>query len=363
MKQQLLFALLLTCFGILSSSAQSPIVLNNPSFEDIPRPGKPPKGWTDCGFRGETPPDVQPNPVFSVEKPAFERATYMSMVVRDNNTWERAGQQLSSPLLAGQCYLLRANLAISEIFISVSRVTEEVANYNTPVVFRIWGGKVDCGQGMLLVETDVIDHFDWREYTFLLQPKVDLNFLTLEVYYSEKNSPPYNGNLLIDNLSDIIPSDCDVLSDPDLNQKFAYTSNNLDDRDLDTLFFPEIRNPEHLESIILEEGPKILPFGEAQIDRSFYRTPDGEAHYQNPSIHKIARGLEAFPEIGIMLVVREASDTYGTNNRVIQIQQAFLDAGISNDRIVVRTYNKKDKSRDWILNKKDCPVLIRYIQL
>lgn len=40
------------------------IHLNNPSFEDVPRPGQAPKGWYDCGdinFPLETPPDVHPN--------------------------------------------------------------------------------------------------------------------------------------------------------------------------------------------------------------------------------------------------------------------------------------------------------------
>lgn len=44
------------------------ITLKNPSFEDIPKHSRTPHGWFDCGFTGETPPDILPTPglTFSV---------------------------------------------------------------------------------------------------------------------------------------------------------------------------------------------------------------------------------------------------------------------------------------------------------
>ncbi|MEO6130368.1 MAG: hypothetical protein ABIQ02_00875, partial [Saprospiraceae bacterium] len=86
--------------------AQEAVMLENPSFEDIPRAGgqstAPIKGWHDCGltkFHGETPPDIHPVPTsaWEVSKPAYDGNTYLGMVVRYNDTYESLSQALSSP--------------------------------------------------------------------------------------------------------------------------------------------------------------------------------------------------------------------------------------------------------------------------
>ena len=105
---RLRIVVLLGClFGMCTGlqAQEEPIKLTNPSFEDLPHHSKPPRGWIDCGFDGETPVDVQPNGTFSVTKPAAEGNTYIGMVVRDNDTWEAVSQRLSRPLQAGQCYV------------------------------------------------------------------------------------------------------------------------------------------------------------------------------------------------------------------------------------------------------------------
>jgi len=40
--------------------------LINSSFEDTPQSSVAPQGWEDCGFEGESKPDIQPNPQFLV---------------------------------------------------------------------------------------------------------------------------------------------------------------------------------------------------------------------------------------------------------------------------------------------------------
>ncbi|MBK8505662.1 MAG: hypothetical protein IPL46_27780 [Saprospiraceae bacterium] len=54
----------------------------NPSFEDIARASLPPKGWIDCGFPNESPPDVQPSGAWEVYRPAYHGYTYLGMVTR-----------------------------------------------------------------------------------------------------------------------------------------------------------------------------------------------------------------------------------------------------------------------------------------
>lgn len=97
------------------------IYLTNPSFEDFPQPSHPPRGWTDCGWPLESPPDTHPAGNFEVVKPAYDGATYLGMVVRDNETWESVSQRLSQPMKAGNCYSFTIMLARSELYVSVSQ--------------------------------------------------------------------------------------------------------------------------------------------------------------------------------------------------------------------------------------------------
>jgi outer membrane protein OmpA-like peptidoglycan-associated protein len=188
---------------------QDTIYLTNPSFEDYPRPGKPPTGWYDCGFPGETPPDVQPDATFSVSKAASHGDSYIGMVVRDNDTWESVSQRLGRPLQKGKCYNFSMDLARSELYISVSRVSEETANYATPAKVRIYGGFGYCDKQYLLAESKLIINHRWLRYNFRFEPPADYTYIILEVFYQTPTLFPYNGNVLIDNASPVTMIPCD----------------------------------------------------------------------------------------------------------------------------------------------------------
>lgn len=188
--------------------ARDTINLTNSSFEDYPRPGKPPTGWYDCGFPGETPPDVQPDATFSVSKPASHGDSYMGMVVRDNDTWESVAQRLETPLKKGSCYEFSMDLARSELYISVSRVSEETANYATPAKIRIYGGFGYCDKQYMLAESKLIINHRWLRYNFRFEPPANYTYLIFEVFYQTPTLFPYNGNVLIDNASPIIEIPC-----------------------------------------------------------------------------------------------------------------------------------------------------------
>ncbi len=195
------------CAGL--QAQEEPIKLTNPSFEDLPHHSKPPRGWIDCGFDGETPVDVQPNGTFSVTKPADEGNTYIGMVVRDNDTWEAVSQRLSRPLQAGQCYEFSVSLSRSELYVSTSRVTDSPANYVTPAKLRIYGGNDYCDKAFLLAETSLIINTRWLEYSFRFEPTANYTHLIFEAFYKTPSLFPYNGNVLMDNASEIVPVPCD----------------------------------------------------------------------------------------------------------------------------------------------------------
>lgn len=184
--------------------AQTTIRLQNPSFEwDNVQPGKVPSGWTDLGMEGESPPDILPGP-WEVKLEAAHGTTYLGLVVRDNNTWEGIGQTLKGRITKDSAYTFSVDLAYCDTFLSFSRINfREDVYYDTPTVLRIWGINSIFNRKELLAESTVIDHTDWIRYAFTLKPtKADCDVLQLMAYYAP-GKEKMNGNLLVDNCSDI----------------------------------------------------------------------------------------------------------------------------------------------------------------
>ena len=206
---------LLTLLSLTLGAQSEPdgtIFLTNPSFEDnVPRVGAAPRYWSDCGFIGESAVDIQPDPQreFKVVKRAQNGKTYLGMVTRDNETYERVGQQMSAPMIAGQCYEFRIQLARSEMYMSKSRLTDADANYVKPVKLRVRGGYSICDLGEVLGESTLVDNWDWQEYRIKLEPTQDYPFIVLEAYYKQPILFPYNGNLLLDNAQPLAPIACE----------------------------------------------------------------------------------------------------------------------------------------------------------
>lgn len=203
------FLYLFLVFSIVQAYAQQEkvIQLKNPSFEDAPRISITPTDWYDCGLPNESPVDIHPVPNggdFRVTQKAAHGKTYVGMVVRDNGTSEAIAQKLAYPLLKDSMYLFSVELARSPTYESMSRAMGTTVNYNRPAVFKIWVGNEVCANEALLGETPPIDHAQWKEYRFLLQPKEkDFSYIRLEAYYNPKLVLVYNGNILLDNLSPI----------------------------------------------------------------------------------------------------------------------------------------------------------------
>jgi len=183
----------------------------NPSFEDTPRPQHPPYAWWDCGFPGETPPDVHPvlnngsikgTGAFGVNRPAYDGKTYLGMVVRENDTWESVCQRLPRPLEAKKPYMFHLFMCKSQNYLSRLKDREEDVSFTTPILLRVWGGTGFCNKKELLAETELVNHLDWKEYTIRFFPTSKHSYISLEAYYNEDFEIP-NGNIMLDNLSPI----------------------------------------------------------------------------------------------------------------------------------------------------------------
>ena len=111
---------------------------------------------------------------------------------------------------AGTCYELSLQLARSQYYVSLSRSTQREVNYTVPAVIRMWGGNEKyCNKEELLIETEPIKNKDWQETRFVLEPTNDYEYIMIKVYYKPDALKAYNGNVIVDNLSELVPMPCD----------------------------------------------------------------------------------------------------------------------------------------------------------
>jgi hypothetical protein len=186
--------------------AQKPIKIKNPSFEDTPKIATTPTDWMDCGPENQTPPDIQPTMDFGPQPFAKFGNTYLAMVVRDVNIVESIQQKLTSKLKTDSCYKFSIYLSRSKNYASVSQKTEEEADYLEPVILQIWSSNGNCTSKELLAVSPAVQNYNWVPYIFKIKPQKQVKYLQLTAFYS--GDKPYNGNILLDNISDIVPCNC-----------------------------------------------------------------------------------------------------------------------------------------------------------
>lgn len=179
-----LFAVI-SLFFYVSNAGISQELLRFPSFEMDTLS----KYWKGCNFN--TSPDHQPYQM-GVNTIAKNGNKYISLVARDNNTFEDIGQRLIEPIIVGQSYSLQLDLAYSEDYIS---------SFKNPIKLKVWLGRDSCEKGELIWKSPAITHEEWETYQFLFSPGSGdkMQFIYLEAAYISTNR--YDGNILIDNLS------------------------------------------------------------------------------------------------------------------------------------------------------------------
>lgn len=177
--------------------------MENPSFDqDFQAHSTVPCQWINVGDPTYSPPDIQPG-FFGVSLAAQDGKNYVSLAVRQDNTWEGIGQKLKSPLKKGQSYAFSIWLTRSKTFISAVQDQAEPVNFTAPTILKIWGYNTKTKREELLAQSAPVGHSKWVCYTFVLSPTLDdFDQIDLTAYYA----PGYelkNGHLLLDNCSDI----------------------------------------------------------------------------------------------------------------------------------------------------------------
>jgi outer membrane protein OmpA-like peptidoglycan-associated protein len=351
MNKIFIFSLFLFCCTI-SLWAQTEIIkIENPSFEDDPRPGWQPDGWLDAGFLGESPPDVQPFGGFGVTQSAQDKDTYLGLVVRDNKTYEAVCQKLSKPMKKGQCYKFSIFLAKSERYVSpTKKEPNQLTNFNRGAMLRIFGGNSPRDKSELLAITEVIEHTDWREYKFDLKPKnSDYNYIFLESYYKIPTMFYYNGNILLDNASNLVgckvedPSVANADKNKNINKKpgednISQVQNNEENRGA---FKPDIKASELKIGYIYELENLYFQADSSNISR--------EAEIV---LYKLIQFLKYNPGVSIEvgghtnnIPTDEYCDRLSTN-RAKKVADYISRYGVDRNRITYRGYGKRKPIAD-----------------
>ena len=345
--------------------AQSEVIyLENASFEDEPRAGWQPNSWIDCGFPGESAPDVQPFGGFGVTQPAQHESTYLGLVVRDNKTWESISQKLSRPIRQGQCYKFSIYLSRSAQYVSPTKKDpNNLTNFERGAVLKIYGGNSPREKSEVLAVTEVIEHTDWRQYKFEFTPKnADYYYFFLEAFYKTPTMFYYNGNLLLDNASEIYS--CNI-PDPDPDNPIAKVDPkvNIKTNPKEDTKDPIVKNDNNPKSESKEEDrgnfDPTLKASDLKVGYTFrlenlYFMADSSTVTRNAErvLYKLVHFMKTNPTVSIEvgghtngLPAHEYCDRL-SNDRAKNVADYLIKNGIDRRRISYKGYGKRKPIAD-----------------
>ena len=187
---QMKFNLFFCCIFLVSLSLSSQSSFNNPSFEGEPQDATMPVGWVGC--EPDTTPDILPG-FWGVYNEPSDGDTFVGLITRRNDTYESITQRLKNPLLKDKCYVFAMDLSHSRTY----------SGYNGNIILKVWGGNSKCEKGQLLYETEAIKNTNWQNHNIQFTTKEEMRYIIFEANFKKGTSKPYNGNLLIDNISSI----------------------------------------------------------------------------------------------------------------------------------------------------------------
>ncbi|HMQ47691.1 MAG TPA: gliding motility-associated C-terminal domain-containing protein [Saprospiraceae bacterium] len=153
-------------------------LLSNPSFEGSSQVGSPPDPWVNCGIKSSV--DTQPDS-WGVESAPSDGLTYIGLSARTEvdgsvEKEEAVGQSLSQPILPGQYYQLRFDLMHTD------EVSDGLGNYSAALGIEVWLGKAGCEQTTFLGQTPLIEHSDWRSYSFDFWAEDNYTYILFKAY-------------------------------------------------------------------------------------------------------------------------------------------------------------------------------------
>ena len=186
------FILSFTFFCLLSFSGYAQIELDNASFEGAPQDATLPQGWFACQMG--TTPDILPG-VWGVIMEPSDGDSYIGLITREDGSYESIGQRLPEAMEKDRCYSFSLDLGRSKTY----------AGYNFPIKVRIYAGNKKCQKKQLLWSSPTINHEEWETYKIEFTAKKNFNYIIIEAYFGDGLLFKYNGNVLLDAMTPLIP--------------------------------------------------------------------------------------------------------------------------------------------------------------
>jgi|GEM_PF-1041403 len=138
------------------------------------------------------------------EKRAAHGERHLSLLASELKKRQQVSQRLTGLLKRDSTYKFSLHMARSKHFWENLTPGGKQVDFKNPLRLRIWGSMEGNPNAELLAESPSVVSTDWRKFDFVLQPlENDYDWITLEAWYVSDFSAPYNGNILLDNLSNI----------------------------------------------------------------------------------------------------------------------------------------------------------------
>ena len=215
------------CQIIFANEFKGMIPLKDKSFEEyiyVPNSrvsyqteeswGKVENAWKDCGlyyFPNVSPPEdfTSGSEKFGVLENASHGNKFISMVTRADTTWEIISQKLDVNLKKDSCYKFSFDSVFEKNFRSYTNQGENnsriMSFFNNPISLKISLSNSKCDPEEIIYISEAITNRNWKNFTVEFKPTDNYEYIILEAYYHEVIN---NGNLLLDNFSDIYSTSC-----------------------------------------------------------------------------------------------------------------------------------------------------------
>ncbi|MCB0570315.1 MAG: hypothetical protein KDC66_11150, partial [Phaeodactylibacter sp.] len=222
------------------------------------------------------------------------------------------------------------------------------ANYNQAVRLRVWGGFENCGRRELLWETEAIAPAQWKQYEMALRPTQSFTHILLEAEYLNPYSPPYNGNILLDHASPLLPIGCD--------------SPNPERPPLEAVEAPKLEDLRALRAYLAEQGLQLrFTVTGAGIERHLFADAAGNAQQVNKYLWLMGRALSQFPGTEVLIAVGGESD-FVLQERLMHFDYTLQAAGLSPQQYHLRPRKRSDEKKEWLWPVEKVDYLIQLVQ-
>ena len=185
--------------------------LNDRSFEDY-RNNMAEDRWQDCAklfFEGNSPPGLHFSNYYDYgfSHQAAEGKKYISLIAREDKTWELLGQKLNYVLRKDSCYKFSVDLRNENKFKAPTRSKKkEVKFYDKELVLTVSLATNLCYPDQVIYKSEKVTNSEWETYEIQFTPNKDFNFIIFEANYADGKAG--NGNIMMDNISDIKSTSC-----------------------------------------------------------------------------------------------------------------------------------------------------------